>query len=227
MDEVWRYIPGHGHVWDDPRLQPTSLETENSEPESPVLQLSRYLDESPQERLIHLHAVPDRVLQKWGRLFDIVHPSSRRSCCFTRGICPRNRCDNWPNEPLGYTQLVERAGSIIQMNEGLDVSSVRYLYLNMMGLSVFKTTGTFDKFLEAQSKNDTEAIRILHPLRLRYFSPTELLRLFHFDLSRTSYAPSNVDFVWPEGVSTKTKYRLIGNSVNVRVVTELINFLFE
>jgi tRNA (cytosine38-C5)-methyltransferase len=33
--------------------------------------------------------------------------------------------------------------------------------------------------------------------------------------------------VWPEGVSRKSKYRLIGNSVNVQVVTELINFLFD
>jgi tRNA (cytosine38-C5)-methyltransferase len=30
--------------------------------------------------------IPDRVLQRWGRLFDIVHPSSTNSCCFTRGM---------------------------------------------------------------------------------------------------------------------------------------------
>lgn len=33
-------------------------------------------------------------------------------------------------------------------------------------------------------------------------------------------------FVWPEGVSAKSKYRLIGNSVNVVVVSHLIDFLF-
>ena len=31
------------------------------------------------------HAVPERVLLKWGRLFDIVLPSATRTCCFTRG----------------------------------------------------------------------------------------------------------------------------------------------
>lgn len=33
--------------------------------------------------------IPDRVLTKWGRLFDIVLPTSQRTCCFTRGgfIC--------------------------------------------------------------------------------------------------------------------------------------------
>lgn len=33
-------------------------------------------------------------------------------------------------------------------------------------------------------------------------------------------------FVWPEGISAKSKYRLIGNSVNVLVVSRLIDFLF-
>jgi len=52
--------------------------------------------------------IPEKVLIKWGRLFDIVKPSSRRTCCFTRG----------------YTQLVERAGSVLQENEFEDVSSL-------------------------------------------------------------------------------------------------------
>lgn len=69
---------------------------------------------------------------------------------------------------------------------------------------------------------------MLDPLRLRYFTPTELLRIFCF-------LPTNTDaergrqtqFYWPVDLSTKAKYRLIGNSVNVRVVTDLINYLFE
>lgn len=30
--------------------------------------------------------IPDRILQRWGRLFDIVLPSSTNTCCFTRGM---------------------------------------------------------------------------------------------------------------------------------------------
>jgi hypothetical protein len=63
-------------------------------------------------------------------------------------------------------------------------------------------------------------MEILRPLRLRYFSPEELLRLFCFE-----DAGSDSTFRWPEGVSTKTKYRLIGNSVNVLVVSALIECL--
>ncbi|KAG7089090.1 hypothetical protein E1B28_010799 [Marasmius oreades] len=156
-------------------------------PEVHVPEIGYYLDEPElvsegEGESWHPHAVPDRVLKKWGRLFDIVLPSSRRTCCFTRG----------------YTQLVERAGSIIQMNESLD------------------TTTTFDSFLAIDDQD--EAIKILYPLKLRYFSPTELLRLFAFE-------DDGFHFIWPRDISRKTKYRLIGNSVNVRVVKELIEYL--
>jgi len=134
--------------------------------------------------------VPDRVLEKWGRLFDIVTPSSRRTCCFTRG----------------YTQLVERAGSILQENEILDTATV------------------FDSFLEAQSRGESH-VEVLHPLKLRYFSPSELLRIFAVDLP--TLQPSTSLFKWPDMVSVKSRYRLIGNSVNVKVVEELIRYIFK
>ena len=81
-------------------------------------------------------------------------------------------------------------------------------------------------FLDAQRAGDDGAVRLLDALRLRYFSPTELVRLFGF-LPLTGEDRGDHAFVWPEDVSTKTKYKLIGNSVNVRVVTELINYLFQ
>lgn len=83
-----------------------------------------------------------------------------------------------------------------------------------------QTTITFNTFFEAQANGQTETVRILDSLQLRYFTPTELLRIFCFE-------PKGATFNWPGGVSLKSKYKLIGNSVNVRVVTELINYLFE
>lgn len=64
---------------------------------------------------------------------------------------------------------------------------------------------------------------MLDQLELRYFSPSELLRIFCFK----PVGSQDVRFHWPSDISTKTQYRLIGNSVNVRVVTELINYLFS
>ncbi|KAF9455789.1 S-adenosyl-L-methionine-dependent methyltransferase [Collybia nuda] len=187
-DTILRHIPGQAD-WVDPRIDSTNINGDGlSISGNPINKLKDYLDGDVVNNEPHPHAVPEKVLQKWGRLFDIVLPSSRRTCCFTRG----------------YTQLVERAGSILQENDNLN------------------TTEIFDKFFQAQSEADPRALEILKPLRLRYFSPIELLRLFHFIPLGT---PSV--FSWPEGVSTKTKYRLIGNSVNVEVVERLIEYLFQ
>jgi len=78
----------------------------------------------------------------------------------------------------------------------------------------------FASYLEREE--DRRDIAILRRLRLRYFTPDELLRLFHFNLPHE--APS---VRWPESVSRKTKYKLIGNSVNVEVIRRLIDYLVE
>ena len=58
----------------------------------------------------------------------------------------------------------------------------------------------------------------IRTLRLRYFSPRELLRLFGFPLGRFSF---------PAHVSRKKAYELIGNSLNVDVAAQLIYFLMQ
>jgi tRNA (cytosine38-C5)-methyltransferase len=87
-------------------------------------------------------------------------------------------------------------------------------------MAQFQTTETFNQFLQAP--DGSQSVDILRPLGLRYFSPTELLRIFDF-IPRHS----RLNFHWTEGISTKTKYRLIGNSVNVTVVKELLQYLFD
>lgn len=91
-----------------------------------------------------------------------------------------------------------------------------------------QTTSVFDQFLAAQGDGQADAVRILDPLRLRYFTPTELLRMFCFLPTNTAAeCGRQPEFHWPEDLSTKAKYRLIGNSVNVRVVANLINYMFQ
>ncbi|KAH9949520.1 S-adenosyl-L-methionine-dependent methyltransferase [Amylocystis lapponica] len=181
QERVWRHIPGRGHDWVDPRQNGDYTPPDDK---LVVAEIRDFLD--PEVAGMHPHAVPDHILEKRGRLFDIVLPSARRSCCFTRG----------------YVRLAERTGSVLQINESLD------------------TTVVFDEFLEAQRNEQKDAIQILHPLRLRYFTPTELLRIFGFQPDDRDYG-----FVWPSELSMKTQYKLIGNSVNVLVVTELVNYM--
>ncbi|KAJ7356625.1 S-adenosyl-L-methionine-dependent methyltransferase [Mycena albidolilacea] len=182
--ETLRHIPGRGStLWVDSRL------VEQAPDDNSVCEIHEYLDTEPVDGC----GIPDKILCKWGRLFDIVLPSSRRTCCFTRG----------------YTQLVERTGSILQMNEDQDTTTVFDVFLQ--------------KKLSSTSVDALDAARTLDILRLRYFSPEELLRLFAF----APVHDSSPAFVWPDSISRKTKYRLIGNSVNVKVVQELIGYLFE
>ncbi|OCH88975.1 S-adenosyl-L-methionine-dependent methyltransferase [Obba rivulosa] len=184
--QIWRHIPGRGSDWVDPREQ-ANAGKQGESCKTEVNDIRQYMDIDTPLGRTHPQAVPDKVLEKWGRLFDIILPSSRRSCCFTRG----------------YTKMAERSGSVLQVNEELD------------------TTIIFDRFLTAQSRGETSAVRMLDQLELRYFSPSELLRIFGFEPT----GRRSITFHWPDDISVKTQYRLIGNSVNVRVVTELINYL--
>lgn len=58
-------------------------------------------------------------------------------------------------------------------------------------------------------------LQLLRALRLRFFTPKEICRLMCFPES----------FNFPENISVKQKYMLLGNSVNVKVVSELIKLL--
>jgi tRNA (cytosine38-C5)-methyltransferase len=81
---VWRQIPGQGISWSDPRLDGKS-KTDEDTLNSIVGKISIYLDEERDEEHYQRYKISDKVLEKWGRLFDIVQPSARRTCCFTRG----------------------------------------------------------------------------------------------------------------------------------------------
>ena len=73
---VWRHIPAPGGVdWVDER-------------NASGVTLDAYLDTLTNEEEME-YAIPDRVLEKWGRLFDIVLPTSTRTCCFIRGVSDR------------------------------------------------------------------------------------------------------------------------------------------
>ena len=98
-----------------------------------------------------------------------------------------------------------------------------------------QTTSVFDAFLHAQSLGGPQTAKTLEPLKLRYFSPSELLRIFAFDTTRGESVSRLMDPVagtetrpltWPNTVSLKSKYKLIGNSVNAHVVQQLIEYLF-
>ena len=78
---ILRHIPGHGTEWSDARLASSSSAAGSETVEGNVRPLRDYLDRTDNQA----YPVPEHVLIKWGRLFDIVLPSAMRTCCFTRG----------------------------------------------------------------------------------------------------------------------------------------------
>jgi tRNA (cytosine38-C5)-methyltransferase len=56
-------------------------------------------------------------------------------------------------------------------------------------------------------------------LKLRYFSPREVANLLCF--------PKDPEFQFPSEISRKQKYRLLGNSINVKVVACLMKFMID
>lgn len=64
-------------------------------------------------------------------------------------------------------------------------------------------------------EESNEKIEIIKTLRLRYFTAKQVSKLMCF--------PD--DFTFPNSVTNKQKYRLLGNSINVHVVSQLIYLL--
>ena len=80
---------------------------------------------------------------------------------------------------------------------------------------LFKGTGSIlllDEKLFKQNLNPEDLFGYI-----RFFTPEEILKFLYFD----------ENFVFPKNLSEKSKYKLLGNSVNVKVVNILMNFLFN
>ena len=63
--------------------------------------------------------------------------------------------------------------------------------------------------------NEEKRLSVLHSLKLRYFTPREVARLMSFPET----------FSFPKHTTNRQKYRLLGNSINVSVVGELIKLM--
>lgn len=93
---------------------------------------------------------------------------------------------------------MEGTGSIVQHNTDVSMPEI---YTQVQNLS----------------PDDPERVRLLQSLQLRYFTPEEVTRLMCF--------PNWFEF--PLSVTKKQKYKVLGNSVNVLVITSLLLILVE
>ncbi|KAF9117253.1 tRNA (cytosine-5-)-methyltransferase [Mortierella sp. 14UC] len=144
------------------------------------------------------YMIPDKTLLKYGRLFDIVKETTRRSCCFTKG----------------YYHFVESTGSIFQMLTDKDTATT------FDEAEALKTTAKARPESESAlaEQETTQALNLLRTLGLRYFTENEVARLMGFPIVEGKFS-------FPKNTTLKQRYRVLGNSINVKVVGELIRYL--
>ncbi|PIO39972.1 hypothetical protein AB205_0037170 [Aquarana catesbeiana] len=91
---------------------------------------------------------------------------------------------------------------------GLSGPSNVFFCIVMQISSVYKSLKTLP---------DEEKLTKLSTLKLRYFTPREIANLHGFP----------ADFGFPEKITSKQRYRLLGNSLNVHIVARLITLLLQ
>lgn len=85
-------------------------------------------------------------------------------------------------------------------------------------LSLTEMQSKFAELKNIENSNDNneeKRLDLLHSMKLRYFTPREVARLMSFPET----------FSFPEHTTNRQKYRLLGNSINVSIVGELIKLM--
>ncbi|ORX55862.1 S-adenosyl-L-methionine-dependent methyltransferase [Piromyces finnis] len=199
-DKILNYIPGNEFTkyWEDNQDKTSVGIVEDEELKNVVVkQLKEFLEENIDE---NKYKLTEKSLSRYGLLYDIVKPSQKRSCCFTKG----------------YYHFIEGAGSILQCNEDVDTKETleEYKLYKEKRNEILKKEELDEKQKEEECKKLDNP---LNKLNLRYFSSREIARLMGF--------PETM--VFPEDSSLKQQYRLLGNSLNCKVVAALIKYLLS
>lgn len=89
--------------------------------------LSQYLEHDSH---FEQYLVSDKVLAKNSHVFDVVKPNGHRSCCFTKG----------------YYHYAQGTGSILQMNQDVDVSVIFFRgRIHLIITSFYRQQRSFQK----------------------------------------------------------------------------------
>ncbi|XP_001602026.3 tRNA (cytosine(38)-C(5))-methyltransferase [Nasonia vitripennis] len=175
-------------------------------------------------------SIPEKVLELLPKnrytsvpLEDGTHSSikSKGKCFKLKYILESNVVENF----LIPGKILLKRGSLLDIRTPESSGSCCFTkayshYVEGTG-SVFSPSPDFEikkKFEEINKSSETpeDKMQALLGLKLRYFTPKEVSRLMCF--------PENFEF--PNDLSNKQKYRLLGNSINVHVVSQLIYLLY-
>ena len=164
------------------------------------------------------------VLKSSGWCFDIRSPRSKTTSCFTKS-CARYIKGTGsvllvlPGSVYASSSVVaiESAGAVTESCEESSDSTADtdvHQQHNTPGERQYQQDWWQD-LLTLHHLPPTAYTGTSESVRLRFFSPKELTRLFGFP----------EEFRFPSTVSVRKQYELIGNSLNVKVASELLRYL--
>ena len=190
------------------------------------------------------YLVPDNVLLRFSTIMDIVSSDATGSCCFTKaygkyvegtGSIYSPMCKNDVDvifkdieklttstsstipETTQATTYETIQPSTTKSCQTLSTTTSQTTSPNS-GTSSTGTPTTTTTNSNAGTNNNQEKLLLLRSLGLRYFSPDEIARLLCF--------PD--DFNFPEVMTVRQRYQLLGNSVNVFTIAHLMStYLFS
>ncbi|XP_029687749.1 tRNA (cytosine(38)-C(5))-methyltransferase-like isoform X2 [Takifugu rubripes] len=120
-----------------------------------------------------------------------------------------------PKTLLRYAQLLDIVRPSCRRSVCFTKGYRKYVEGTGSVLQCCLDTSVEDVFPSLDQCSEEEKVQKLLDLKLRYFTPREVANLMGFPQS----------FTFPESVSTKQQYRLLGNSLNVVVVAKLLQLL--
>lgn len=155
----------------------------------------------------------------YNQLADKINPKSNKMCYTLDNILENN--DN--SKYLLPLKLIQKRAWVLDIRTSKDNGSCCFTkayghYATGTGsvYCPFSNETIIQNLNKANHEKDLDKqIQILSNLKLRYFSPKEVCRLMCF--------PEYFEF--PKHITDKQKYKLLGNSINVHVVSKLIFLL--
>ena len=174
--------------------------------------LSEFLQENPASCQLS-----DKFLSKWGWVLDIVTPTSTRSCCFTKGYSVKAEgsgsvIQQTPDSSLGVETPPERNETPQERNETPQERNVTPQERSNPPSDLSRDNTENGRSMCNSKLSDGEFLQHMRSLNLRLFAPREIARIHGI--------PEWYSF--PESLSEKQLYKLLGNGLNVTVVKLLI-----
>ncbi|KAL3819078.1 hypothetical protein ACJIZ3_004983 [Penstemon smallii] len=168
-------------------------------------------------KIVEAHEYLDKLLETCRPIKEFLELETSSSKVISdSGVMPSNVSEVSKDSEEGSNQYVVPSSLVERWGSAMDIvfpESRRCCCFTKSYFRYVKGTGSLLATVPGKMKDKTSS---LLELRLRYFSPREVANLHSFP----------ADFQFPQDVSLRQSYALLGNSLSVGVVAPLLRYLF-